>query len=267
MMGLIDSHAHLTDENLIGDIKGVLARAAAAGVEGIITIAQNVADSARTIVLARQHECVFATVGVHPHEAAKATAGDWARLEKLLADPVVVGCGEIGLDYHYDFSDRRSQREAFGRQLEMIAGRDLPLVIHCRRALDDTVRLLADSGYDRRPLVFHCFSGTAAQAKVIAAHGWRISFAGLVTYKSARDVQAVAREYPPELLMIETDSPHLSPVPVRSKFPNEPAHLLHTARFLAQLRSEDLDKLVDRTAANTREFFGLKRKREHSAEE
>jgi len=265
-MALIDSHAHLTDENLIGDLEGVLARAAAAGVEGIITIAQNVADSAGTIALACRHEHVFATVGVHPHEAAKATAGDWARLEELLADPAVVGCGETGLDYHYDFSDRRSQREAFGRQLEMIAGRDLPLVVHCRRALDDTVCLLADSGYDRRPVVFHCFSGTPAEADVIASHGWRVSFAGLVTYKSARDVQAVAREYPPELLMIETDSPYLSPVPVRSALPNEPAHLVHTARFLAQLRSEDLDKLVERTAANTREFFGLGRMRAYSTE-
>ena len=265
-MGLIDSHAHLTDENLIGDVEGVLARAATAGVEGIITIAQTVADSARTIALARQYKDLFATVGVHPHEAAKTTAGDWSRLQEFFADPAVVGCGEIGLDYHYDFSDRRSQREAFGRQLEMAADQDLPLVVHCREALDDTVCLLADGGYDGRPVVFHCFSGTPAEADVIASHGWRVSFAGLVTYKSARDVQAVAREYPPELLMIETDSPYLSPVPVRSALPNEPAHLVHTARFLAQLRSEDLDKLVERTAANTREFFGLGRMRAYSTE-
>lgn len=256
-MALIDSHAHLTDESLVGDLAGVLARAAAAGVDRVVAVAQNVVDSERALALAAEHAAVFATVGVHPHEAARVTGGDWSCLEELLGDPAVVACGEIGLDYHYDFSDRRSQTVVFARQLEMVAAGELPLVVHCREALDETVGLLTQHGYDGRAVVFHCFSGTAGEAEVIAAHGWRISFTGMVTYKSAREVQAVAREYPADLLMIETDCPYLPPVPLRGKFPNEPAHLLHTARFLADLRGQPLDDLIERTAANTRAFFGL----------
>ncbi|MHC4064934.1 MAG: TatD family hydrolase, partial [Planctomycetota bacterium] len=224
---------------------------------GVITIASDLADSFKTVALAREHAMVWATVGVHPHEAAKTKEDDLPKLAGLAAEPRVVAWGEIGLDYHYDLSDRSSQLDAFSRQLELASGIGLPLVIHCREALDDTERLLAESGFHGRPVVFHCFSGNGSEAEVIASHGWRISFTGLVTYKSAREVQAVAREYPADMLMIETDSPYLSPVPMRGKSPNEPAHLIHTARFLADLRGEDLDDLIEQTAANTREFFGL----------
>ena len=169
----------------------------------------------------------------------------------------MVACGEIGLDYHYDFADRAAQRAVFARQLELAARSALPLVIHCRKAFDDTIAVLTEAGYQGRPIVFHCFSSTPAEAARLADHGWQLSFTGLVTYKSARHVQEVARTYPADLLMIETDSPYLSPIPVRNVFPNEPAHLVHTARFLADLRAEPLEGLIAQTAANTCAFFSL----------
>ncbi|MFQ5490845.1 MAG: TatD family hydrolase [Phycisphaerae bacterium] len=256
-MGLVDSHAHLTDAHLAEDLDGVLTRAAQAGVEQIISIASDVADTARAIDLARRYEGVFATAGIHPHEAAKTADGDFAKLESLLSEDQVVALGEIGLDYHYDFADRQTQQAVFAGQLRLGAERSLPLVIHCREALADTVRLLNEHGFADRPVVFHCFSGSVEDAAVVADHGWRLSFTGLVTYKSAKSVQEVARTYPADRLMIETDAPYMSPVPMRGRFPNEPAHLIHTAKFLAELTGCPVAALIGQTAANTREFFGL----------
>ena len=256
-MPLIDSHAHLTDEKLIGDLDGVLLRARGAGVTGVVTMAQTVADAEQAVELARSRDGVWATAGIHPHEAGRVVDEDWPQLEALLADPVVVACGEIGLDYHYDFADRGCQREVLVRLLKLAARAGLPLVIHCREAFDDTIALLAEAGFDRRPVVFHCFSGTPAEAKRLADHGWRLSFTGVVTYKSARSTQEVARSYPSDLLMIETDAPYLSPNPVRGQFPNEPGNLIHIARFLAELRGQPIEELIEQTAANTRAFFNL----------
>ncbi|MCP4248870.1 MAG: TatD family hydrolase [bacterium] len=257
MTGLIDSHAHLTDENLSGQVNEVLDRARAAGVVGVIAIASDLADSERTIALSRQHGDVWATAGVHPHQAGQANDADWSQLSAMFADPAVVACGEIGLDYHYDFADQPTQQRVFARQLALAADADLPLVVHCREALDDAIRLLEQASFRDRPVVFHCFSGTVAEAEAIADRGWRLSFTGLVTYKSARDAQAVARDYPSDGLMIETDSPYLSPVPLRGKFPNEPANLIHTARFLADLRGQPIEELIAQTTTNTRQFFSL----------
>ncbi|HUU82847.1 MAG TPA: TatD family hydrolase, partial [Phycisphaerae bacterium] len=256
--GLIDSHAHLTDENLIGAIDEVLGRARAGGVERIITVAQSVADAERAIELARGRDEVSATAGIHPHEAGAVRDDDWRKLEALLAEPEVVACGEIGLDYHYEFADRSLQQAVLVRQLALAGDADLPLIIHCREAFDDTIRLLTESSYSGRPVVFHCFGGRAEDAERLGEQGWRLSFTGSVTYKSARGAQDVARAYPADRLMIETDSPYLSPTPLRGRFPNEPAHLMHTARFLADLRNEPLEELIAQTAANTRDFFGLR---------
>jgi TatD DNase family protein len=256
-MALIDSHAHLTDENLIGDIGGVLGRARRGGVTGIVTIAQNVADAQRAVELARSHQGVWATAGIHPHDAGRVAEEDWPKLETLLAEPEVVACGEIGLDYHYDFADRDSQRGVFARQLALMATSSLPLVVHCRKSFDDTISLLTEAGFDGWPVVFHCFSRTPVEAKRLADHGWRLSFTGVVTYKSAKRTQEVARDYPADLLMIETDAPYLSPTPVRGQFPNEPANLVHIAEFLADLRGQRVEELIEHTAANTRRFFAL----------
>jgi len=258
-MGLIDTHAHLTDAALAADLPAVLHRARAAGVEAIIAVGSDAADSARALDLARTQADVFATAGTHPHQAGRVAEEDWTRLEELLQLPEVVACGEIGLDYHYDFADRADQRAVFARQLELAAPLGKPLVIHCREALDDTVGLMTDVGWRDRPAVFHCFSGGPEEAEVIAGHGWRLSFTGLVTYKSAGPAREVARRYPADLLMIETDSPYLAPVPLRGRFPNEPANLPHTARFLAELRGVAVEELIEQTTANARAFFGIPR--------
>ena len=256
-MGMIDSHAHLTDEHLSGDVAGLLNRARDAGVDGVITVAQDVADAERCVELARTHDSVWATAGIHPHEAGKVTDADWSRLEALLSSGQVVACGEIGLDYHYDFADVPTQQTVFARQLEIAHSTSLPLVVHCRKAFADTIRLLADGGFDGRPVVFHCFSGTVADAEALASHDWWMSFTGSVTFKSAREVREVARTCPADRLMIETDAPYLAPVPIRGTFPNEPAYLVHTARFLADLRDQPPDELAAQTGVNTRNFFGL----------
>jgi TatD DNase family protein len=256
-MSLIDSHAHLTFEVLAGDLAGVLTRAADAGVEHVVTIGTGLDDSRQAVELAAAYADVSAVAGIHPHEAAEVTRQHVDGLRDLLDSSHVVGIGEMGLDYHYTFADRRSQRRVLEAQLDIASTRQLPLVIHCRDAVHDTVSILSAAGFDRRPVVFHCFTGTRQEAEVIDDHGWWISFAGIVTFKNAAALQDIARTYPADQLMIETDCPYLSPVPVRSVKANEPAHLVHTARFLANLRDEAFDTLAAKTVANTRRFFGL----------
>lgn len=254
---LCDTHAHLTFDPLQHDLPDVLARARGAGVSRIITVGTTAADSTRAVETAAAEPDVWAVVGIHPHEAARATDADVQAVRSLCAAPKVVAVGETGLDYHYDFSDRPSQKRLFAAQLSIAKELDLPLVVHCREAVDDAVAILHQEGFDGRPVVFHCFTGTAVEAERIAAHGWRISFTGIVTFQNAAELQGLARRYPADRLMLETDAPYLSPVPVRSVRPNEPAHLVHTARFLAELRGESFETLASRSAENARVFFGL----------
>ena len=257
-MGLVDSHAHLTFPQLRDRIDEALARCAEAGVDEIITVGIDLADGRAAVELAeRRRSHVHAAAAFHPHEAGKVTAEDLTAMAELWNHPEVVALGEMGLDYHYDFADRSIQRSVFSRQLEMAASRAQPLVIHCREALDDTIELLVTHGFRDRPVVFHCFTGTAREASRIADHGWRISFTGIVTFKKSDWLWEIAKAYPADKLMIETDAPYLSPEPVRSKRPNEPAYLAHTASFLAKLRDVPFDEFVEQTTRNTREFFGL----------
>lgn len=257
-MGLIDSHAHLTFPELIEQVDDVLSRCAEAGVDRVITIGTDLADGRRAVELAKRHpDRVHAAAGFHPHEAAKVRDADLAAMASLWDDDRVIALGEMGLDYHYDFADRLSQHQVFGRQLEMAASRDKPIIIHCREAFDDLVPMLLEHEFADRRVVFHCFTGTADEASTVIKHGWRISFTGIVTFRGSKELQAIAKDYPADQLMVETDSPYLSPVPIRSKKPNEPAHVAHVARFLAELRGASYEDLVEQTARNTRQFFGL----------
>ena len=257
-MGLIDSHAHLTFPELIDQVDGVLSRCAEAGVDRVITIGTDLADGKRAVELSKRYpDRVHAAAGFHPHEAAKVLEADISAMAALWDDDRVVALGEMGLDYHYDFADRPSQHNVFGRQLEMAGSHDKPIIIHCREAFDDLVPMLVEFGFADRRVVFHCFTGTVGEAAVVAKHGWRISFTGIVTFRGSKELQTIAKTYPADQLMVETDSPYLSPVPVRGKTPNEPAHVAHVARFLAELRGVSYEELVEQTARNTREFFGL----------
>jgi len=284
-MSLIDTHAHLTFPELSTQLDDVLARCAQAGVEQVITIGTQLDDARQVLALCARlstsrgiaetsadaglstqtgdaetssRPCrVSAALGFHPHEADNVSEEDLAEMARLWQQPSVVAVGEMGLDYHYDFADRVRQRDAFSRQLAAAFDVDKPLVIHCREALDDAIPLLIDHGYARRRVVFHCFTGTADEAERIAHHGWRISFTGVVTFRKSKELQEIARAYPANQIMVETDAPYLSPVPVRGKHPNEPAHVAHTARFLAELRGVSFEELSDQIMRNATEFFKL----------
>jgi TatD DNase family protein len=257
MTGLVDTHAHLTMKPLAADLPGVLGRAAEAGVTRVLTVGTDVADARRAVALAETCANVSAIVGIHPHEADKVPAGAYPALRELLGRPKVAAVGEIGLDYHYDFADRASQREVFQAQLEIAGDFDLPVVVHCREAVADAVAILRERGFAGRRVVFHCFTGSADEAQLLAEHGWRISFTGIVTFRQSAGLQAIARDYPADRLMVETDAPYLSPEPVRKIRPNEPAFVRYTAEFLARLRGEPLDQFIAQTTRNAAAFFGL----------
>jgi TatD DNase family protein len=253
---LIDSHCHLTSPGLREQVEAVLDRAAAAGVTRCITVAQDLADAAAALPLATNHPAVRVAAGVHPHEAARAAPGWEAELLQILRDGRVCAVGETGLDYHYEFSDRPSQRRVFRRHLELATEIGKPVVIHCREALPDVTAALAE--FPRLTgVVFHCYSGTRAQARAFYDRGYWISLTGVVTFRNAEELRRVARDAPADRLMIETDAPWLSPEPVRRRRPNEPALLVHTAECIARQRGLSLEELAALTTDNARRFFSL----------
>ncbi|MGB0715382.1 MAG: TatD family hydrolase [Phycisphaerae bacterium] len=257
-MKLIDSHAHVTFPELHGRLDEVWRSCDEADVERVITIGTDLADAeAALAVAARYPDRVRAAVGFHPHGAEKVSDADLEVMAGLWSRDDVVAAGEMGLDFHYDFADQAVQHRVFRAQLELAKPTDLPIVIHARESVPDTVKVLQDMGYRDRRVVFHCFTGTAEEAAVIAANGWRISFTGIVTFKGSVWLQAIAKDYPSEHLMVETDAPYLSPVPVRGKRPCEPAYVAHTAAFLAALRGVDVSELAETTYQNTVAFFDL----------
>lgn len=257
-MNLIDSHCHLTYPELAGQIEDVLARAAEAGVERIVTVATDLADAAKALRLAREKpERVSVAAGIHPHQAGHVDERVLDELARMWRDEPIVAFGEMGLDYHYDYAERPVQQAVFRGQLRRALPLDRPIIIHSREALDDTIAILVEEGHDGRRVVFHCFGGGPEQAERIGAHGWRVSFTGTVTFRKSRETQEVARSYPADKIMIETDAPYLSPEPVRGRKPNEPAFLAHTARFLAELRGESPESLGAQMTANTRAFFRI----------
>jgi len=256
-MELIDTHCHLTFEPLAGDVPGVVERSRAAGVTGWITVGTNLEDSRKAMELAGQYENMYATVGIHPHEAQSADAGILEELKRLARGDKVVAIGETGLDLHYNFSKQPDQRRVFEAQLQTAVELGLPVVVHSRKAFDETVEILDRAGRGLKGVVFHCFSGSAEQAKQLLNRGYRISFTGVVTFKNADATREAAKVVPLDRLMVETDAPYMSPEPVRKQKPNEPALMVHTATFLAELKGVNLDNLAQATSQNAIEFFGL----------
>jgi TatD DNase family protein len=256
-MSLVDSHCHLDSEQFHDDRQAVIERAVAAGVETLLAIGtgDGPPDLEAAIRLADRYEFIYATVGVHPHDAAKATAATLPALEALLAHPKVVAIGEIGLDYHYDFSPRETQRAVFAGQLRLARGAGKPVIIHTREAWDDTFALLEEHWAPPNPGgIMHCFSGGPAEAERSLKLNFHISFAGIVTFPKALDVQAAAQLTPDHRLLVETDAPYLAPVPHRGKR-NEPAHVVHTARKLAALRDTDYETVARVTTENFRRLL------------
>ena len=258
MTTLIDTHAHLDDPQLAADLPDVLARAAAAGVARVVTVATTAASSAACLDLAGRHSQLSATAGIHPNHAAQAAPGDWDAVARLADDPRVVGIGETGLDRHWHDTPFPLQEDYFARHLELGRKTGKPVVVHCREAEADVLRLLRDAYERHGPVrgVMHSFTGGREMAGECLAMGLYLSFAGMLTYKNAVALREVAAALPADRLLVETDSPYLAPVPLRGKR-NEPANVVHTAACLAGLLGRAPEALAERTTASARALFGL----------
>ena len=253
-MNLIDAHCHLTYEPF-ADIDAVIRRSIDAGVTGWITIGTDLADSQKAVELADRFENMFAAVAIHPHNAKSADPSTIAQIKGLAQNKKVVAIGETGLDLHYDFSSPQQQQDSFVRHLEIAKELNLPVVIHSREAFDETMEILEAHESGLKGLVFHCYSGDVRQTKIVLDKGWYISLTGVVTFKNAETTREVAKYVPLDRLMIETDAPYLSPEPMRKQKVNEPALLIHTARFIAGLRGMEFTKFAEAVTATTMQFF------------
>jgi len=248
----------LDDDRFAADWPAVLERAKAAGVDHVVTIATTASSSAASIALAARHPLVYASVGIQPNHVAEAAADAWDQVLELVDSEKVVAVGETGLDRHWNYTPFPEQEDFFSRHLQLARERDLPVVIHCREAEADVVRMLRDEFNRHGPVrgVMHSFTGDWATAEACMTMGLFISFAGMVTYKNAQNLRDVAARVPMDRLLLETDSPYLSPVPLRGKR-NEPAHLVHTAACLADLRKIDIVLLGTQTTDNALRLFKL----------
>jgi TatD DNase family protein len=261
----VDSHAHLDGERFESDRELVIARASEAGVQTIVAIGNGDGPEQVDcgIRLAEKYDFIYATLGVHPHEARLAHEAAYQRMEALAKHPKVIAWGEIGLDYYYDHSPRELQKEVFRRQMELAAASKLPIVIHCRpseesdNAWEDCLALMREH-WARNGLggILHCFTGNWPHAKSALDMGFMISFAGNVTFPKAQQIRDAARAVPLERMLIETDSPYLAPVPHRGKR-NEPAFVKETARKMGELLGRTAEEVGEQTSRNFYDFFKL----------
>jgi TatD DNase family protein len=264
MMRIVDSHAHLEGEAFADDREAMLARARAAGVELLLAIGSGTSPAERidaAIPFAEAHDWIYATVGVHPHDASAATEEHFAALAELAKHPRVIAWGEMGLDYFYEHSPRDVQERVFRRQLELARAAKQPVVIHCRDAWDDCLRILEEdwapsAGRGGLGGIFHCFTAGAEEARRGLEMGFRISFAGNFTYPKMQHLRDLARDLPLDRIFTETDSPYLAPQGKRGKR-NEPANVVQVAQALADVRNLPVTEVAWRTAENFRAFFGL----------
>ena len=249
---LTDSHCHLDDARFAEDLDAVLDRASAAGVTRILSIGtgDGPPEIDRAVRLAEKYERVYASIGVHPHDAAKVTPQTLDDLRALGVHSKVVAFGEIGLDYHYDFSPREVQREVFAVQLRLARDLALPITIHTREAWDDTMSILRETLRGEKVTgIMHCFTGDPAQAQEALDMGFHLSYGGVLTFKTAENVRESARITPDDRLLIETDAPYLAPIPYRGKR-NEPSMMIETARKLAEVRGTTPDRIAAITTGN-----------------
>jgi TatD DNase family protein len=254
---MIDTHCHLTDTRLLEQLDEVVERARVAGVVRMITIGTDLEDDPAAIAVCRGRENLRCVVGIHPNYTQDATLADVAQLRELQADRAVVAMGEMGLDYFHKFADRDHQRQMFEAQMALAAEFGRAVVIHSREAIDDTLAVMKAFAGVRA--VFHCFTGTMAEAERILAAGYWISFTGPVTYKKNDALREVVRMMPMDRLMVETDAPYLSPEPKRSHKTNEPALVMYTAARVAEVKGISIGELDRVTTSNAERFFGWAR--------
>lgn len=252
---LVDSHCHLNYKGLVEDQQAVLDRARGAGVGVMLNIATRESEWDAVLATAEREADVWATVGIHPHEADEHPHIDTAKLVQRAAHPRVVGIGETGLDYYYDHSDRDRQKASFRAHIAASRETGLPLIVHTRDADDDTTRILAEEmGQGAYPGLIHCFSSSRALAEKSVELGLYISISGIATFKKAEELRDTIRALPLDRLLVETDSPYLAPIPFRGK-DNEPSFVVHTAKTVAGLKNLSPEALAARTTENFLRLF------------
>ncbi len=255
MLTLIDTHCHLADERLKQRAGEVLQRAHDAGVRAVVCAAGDLDEAEAAMGLASQYGNVYFTVGVHPHEAKNAGKDYLDQIGLLANKDRNVAIGEIGLDYHYDFSPREDQRRVFAEQLALAAETAKPVIIHTREAFDETLAILAESHVDGQRVVFHSFTAGPQQARQVLEMGATISFSGIMTFSKADELRQAAALVPDDRILVETDAPYLSPEPVRKMKINEPANVVHVARRLAAVRGTTEEEIAKITTANAAQLF------------
>jgi TatD DNase family protein len=250
---MIDTHCHLTDPRLFEQLDAVLARAEAAGVKRIVTVGTQPGDWGAALAVAKTRANVRCAVGGHPNNCHEFEFGDLARLREFCEDSAVVALGEMGLDYHHKFSSRQKQARYFEAQLELARELKMPVIIHCREAMDDCLAILR--AFDGVRAVFHCFTGTADEAKRIWDAGYFTGFTGVVTFKNGQGLRDIAAAAPGDRILVETDAPYLTPEPMRKQKTNEPAMVVHTAAVVAAARGMSVNELDECTTANAMGFY------------
>ncbi|HOR47293.1 MAG TPA: TatD family hydrolase [Caldisericia bacterium] len=253
-MEIIDTHAHLDLPDFKGEFERVLKRAKEGDVCQIINVGFDLESSSRSVSLAQNNREIFATVGIHPHEAKKWGSEIRSWIIELSGREKVVAIGEIGLDYYRDLSYRQTQREVFSEQIEIAKNLGKPVVIHSRDAQGDVMRMLEE--HSPKSVVLHCFSGDTLMAEWAFERGYHLSFGGPLTYPRNERLEMAATIAPEDLIMVETDCPYLSPVPLRGKR-NEPSYIRHTLIRLANIRKCSVEKMAEITTANARRFFSI----------
>jgi TatD DNase family protein len=253
---LIDSHCHLDYAPAADDVEACLQRGREAGVQQYLHIGCSVDRLDPAIALVDEHESVFASVGIHPHDATTLNDSILEKLEELAAHPKVLAIGETGLDYYYDRSPREVQQGAMARQLELARALDMPLVLHIRDAHQDALDVVGATETRDDPGIVHCFTGDRSEAQRWLDLGWHISFSGIVTFKSATDLREAAKLCPLDRMLVETDAPFLAPEPNRGR-KNEPANVAFTCFQLAELRGEDPAKIAEATNVNARRILRM----------
>lgn len=257
-MPLFDTHAHLDQPEFDDDRAEAVARARVAGVENILAVGISADTSQACIQVAAEFEGVYAAVGMQPNYLAEAQPGDWDRIVAMLDEPRVVAIGETGLDRYWDFTPFEMQQDYFDRHLRLSQARGLPFIVHMRDCDEDILIMLREAR-QRGPLggVLHSFTGSQAMADESVEMGLCISFAGMVTFKKSAELRAIAAGVPADRILIETDSPYLTPEPMRKIKRNEPAHVVHTAACLAEARGTTLEAFAEQTSANARRLFSI----------
>jgi len=251
---MIDTHAHLNDEKFASDLDQVIARAESAGVDRIVVCGYDIASSRAAVEMSARYEAVYATVGIHPHDAKSYSQQAQQEILELSALNKVLAIGEIGLDFHYDFSPREDQVAAFEKQIELAGTLGMPIVVHSRESNPEVLQVLRAGASNIVGCVFHCFSGDEAFAAEVLEMGFYIGIDGPVTYKASEKLRRVVEMCPADRLLIETDCPYLTPVPYRGKR-NEPAYVAYVAEEIARVKGITIDEVAEITTRNARALF------------